>query len=208
LKYEVKDDVTSVESGGDSFTITPRSAESIRIPVVGNTITVTTRTGNVNVAAAGQIEVVGQAGNVIVVRSVSFTTNTSNDPLRYRPNGNVITADSNAIKASQRVDNLKYISNIANMRKRIAEIGVNERQFLPLWMRTSQDGNIEEIDYVLAMPLCYCKPGTAQLIKENIENANFDFKTIDYEIDRYIIDSLPDSQEEGFVLFANYKFNV
>jgi len=208
LKYEVKDDVTSVESGGDSFTITPRSGESIRIPVVGNTITVTTRTGNVNVAAAGQIEVVGQAGNVIVVRSVSFTTNTSNDPLRYRPNGNVITADSNAIKASQRVDNLKYISNIANMRKRIAEIGVNERQFLPLWMRTSQDGNIEEIDYVLAMPLCYCKPGTAQLIKENIENANFDFKTIDYEIDRYIIDSLPDRQEERFVLFANYKFNV
>ena len=208
LKYEVKDDVTSSESGGDSFTITPRSGDALRIPVIGNTISITTRTSVVNVSAAGQIEIVTQDGSILVVRSVSFTTNTSNDPMRYRPNGNVITADSNAIKASQRVDNLKYISNIGNMRKRIAEIGVSERQFLPLWMRTSQDGNIEEIDYVLAMPLCYCKPGTAQLIKENIENADFDFKTIDYEIDRYIIDSLPDIQEERFVLFANYKFNV
>ena len=94
------------------------------------------------------------------------------------------------------------------MRKRIAEIGVNERQFLPLWMRTSQDGAIEEIDYVTAMPICYCKPGTAELIRENIVNAGFDFKTIDYEIDRYIIDSLPNSQQERFILFANYKFNV
>lgn len=208
LKYEVKDDVTSTEAGGDNFVVTPRSGDVIKIPVAGNTITVTTRSGVVTVDAAGQIEVLAQDGNTIVVRSFSFTNNVSNDPLRYRPNGNVITADSNAIKASQKVDNLKYISNISNMRKRIAEIGVNERQFLPLWMRTSQDGNIEEIDYVLAMPLCYCKPGTAQLIKENIENAGFDFKTIDYEIDRYIIDSLPDSQQERFVLFANYKFNV
>lgn len=208
LKYEVKDDVTSTESAGDSFTITPRVGDAIRIPVIGNTIIIGTRSGDVAISASGQIEVVLQNGSVIVVRSISFTTNVSNDPTRYRPNGNVITADSDAIRASQKVDNLKYISNIGNMRKRIAEIGVDERQFLPLWMRTSQDGNIEEIDYVLAMPLCYCKSGTAQIIKENIENAGFDFKTIDYEIDRYIIDSLPNIQEERFILFANYKFNV
>lgn len=208
LKYEAKDDVTGTESSGDSFTISPRTGDPIRIPVIGSTISIGTRSGDVVISAAGQFEVVLQNGSVVVVRSISFTTNVSNDPMRYRPNGNVITADSNAIRASQRVDNLKYISNISNMRKRIAEIGVNERQFLPLWMRTSQDGNIEEIDYVLAMPICYCKPGTAQLIKENIENAGFDFKNIDYEIDRYIIDSLPDSQQERFILFANYKFNV
>lgn len=208
LKYEVKDDVTSGESSGDSFTISPRVGDPLRLPVIGNTITVGTRSGNVSVSAAGQIEIVLQNGSVIVVRSVSFTTNVSNDPTRYRPNGNVITADSNAIRISQNTDNLKYISNISNMRKRIAEIGVNERQFLPLWMRTSQDGDIEEIDYVTAMPICYCKPGTGELIKENIVNAGFDFKNIDYEIDRYIIDSLPGSQEERFILFANYKFNV
>lgn len=208
LKYEGKDDVTSSESAGDSFTITPRNGDPIRLPVIGNTITVGTRSGDVSVGAAGQIEIVLQNGSVVVVRSISFTVNVSNDPMRYRPNGNVITADSDAMRISQNTDNLKYISNISNMRKRIEEIGVNERQFLPLWMRTSQDGSIEEIDYVTAMPICYCKPGTGQLIRENIVNAGFDFKTIDYEIDRYIIDSLPNSQQERFILFANYKFNV
>ena len=208
LKYEVKDDVTSVESGGDAFLISVRGGEPVRVVTIGGTITVGTRSGDVDVLSSGQIEIVGRGGSIIVVRSQSFTSNTSSDPLRYRPNGNVITADSDALKASQSTDNLKYITNISNMRKRIAEIGVNERQFLPLWMRTSQDSNIGEIDYVTAMPICYCKPGTAQLIKENIINAGYDFKSIDYEIDRYIIDSTTNNQTEQFVLFANYKFNV
>jgi hypothetical protein len=208
LKYEIKDDVTSVESGGDAFTVTPRVGDTIRVSTTSGTIPIDTRAGIIFVPAAGQIEILSQSGTIIVVRSVTFTVNTSSDPLRYRPNGNVITTDSDAIKTSQSTDNLKYISNISNMRKRIAEIGVNERQFLPLWMRTSQDGTIEEIDYVTAMPICYCKPGTSTLIKENIENANFDFKNIDYEIDRYIIDSTTNNQTEQFVLFANYKFNV
>lgn len=208
LKYEIKDDVTSLESEGDAFTITPRSGDPIRISSLGGSISVGTRSGNVEVAAIGQIEIVSRQGTTIVVRSIIFTSNTSNDPLRYRPNGNVITADSDAMLASQSTDNLKYISNISNMRKRIADIGVNERQFLPLWMRTSQDSNIEEIDYVTAMPICYCKPGTAELIKENIINAGFDFNVIDYDIDRYIIDNTANSQQEQFVLFANYKFNV
>ena len=208
LKYELKDDVTSAESGGDSFTVTPRTGDSVRLTTQSGTITIVGRSGDIIVSAAGQIEIVTPSGSIIVVRSISFTTNVSNDPMRYRPNGNVLTTDSNAIKASQQTDNLKYISNISNMRKRIEEIGVSERQFLPLWMRTSQDGNIEEIDYVTALPICYCKPGTAQFIKENIDNAGFNFKNLDYDIDRYIIDSTPNNETEQFVLFANYKFNV
>lgn len=208
LKYEIQDDVTSAESGGDSFTITPREGNTIRLSTQGGTVTVVGRSGDIIISAAGQIEIITQSGAVVVVRSVSFTTNTSNDPIRYRPNGNVLTADMDAIKASQSTDNLKYISNISNMRKRIEEIGVSERQFLPLWMRTSQDGDIEEIDYVTALPICYCKPGTAQFIVENIVNAGFDFKNIDYDIDRYIIDSTPNNETEQFVLFANYRYNV
>ena len=58
------------------------------------------------------------------------------------------------------------------------------------------------------MPLCYCKPGTSQLIKENIVNNGFDFKKINYEIDRYIVDRTKNSDDEQFILFANYQFNV
>ena len=75
-------------------------------------------------------------------------------------------------------------------------------------MRTSQDGDIAEIDYVAAIPLCYCKPGTAQLVKENIENSEFDFRQINYEIDRYIVESTDENNSEQYLLFGNYKFNM
>lgn len=208
VKLEVKDDVTAAEAGIDLFVIYPRTGDSIKISASANTIPVYLRSGVVSVPAAGQLEIINQSGLITVIRSQATTTNTSGDPYRFRPKAAVLTADSNAIKASQNKDILRYISNISNMRQRISEVGDNERQYLPLWMRSSQAGNIEEIDYVTAMPICYCKPGTSQYIKENIINAGFDFKIIDYEIDRFIIDSTQNNQAEQFLLFANYRFNV
>ena len=48
------------------------------------------------------------------------------------------------------------------MRANIKTIGDEERNYLPLWMRTAQTG-FEELDYVTAIPICYCKPGEQQL---------------------------------------------
>ena len=45
-------------------------------------------------------------------------------------------------------------------------------------------------------------------IKENIQNAQFDFSVINYEIDRYIIDKTSDTTEETYVLFPNHTFNA
>jgi hypothetical protein len=208
VKLEVKDDVTATEAGIDIFTITPRTGDVIKIAATASTIPVYLRSGVVQVPAAGQLEIINQSGLITVIRSQATTTNTSGDPMRFRPTTPPITADSNAIKSSQSKDILRYISNISNMRQRISEVGDNERQYLPLWMRTNQGSNIEEINYVTAMPICYCKPGTSTLVKENIINNGFDFKTIDYEIDRFIIDSTSDNQNEQFLLFANYRFNV
>jgi hypothetical protein len=132
----------------------------------------------------------------------------SNSPERYRPKGNTITADIDAIQTSQRSDVKKYISNIDNMRERIKATGSNSRDFLPLWMRTAQNGSLEELDYVFAIPLVYCKPGTSETIKANVLNSRFNFTLIDYDIDRYIIDATTGNSNEQFVLFANYSFNA
>jgi hypothetical protein len=207
IKYEVQYDVTSSESGGDSFNVITRDGVE-RLSTTSGSLVVETRTGDVLVSASGQIAIISRTGGIITVLSVAFSVDSNADALRFRPGKNVISVDSDAVLGSQNTDNRKFISNITNMRKRIAEIGVNEREFLPLWMRTSQDDNIEEIDYVAVMPLCYCKPGTSQLIKENIENNGFDFKKINYEIDRYIVDRTQNSDDEQFILFANYQFNV
>jgi hypothetical protein len=135
-------------------------------------------------------------------------------PDRYRPNSNTIKSDSNAITTDQNSDNTKYLSNINTMRQQIKNTSSNNtraisnREFLPLWMRTPQEGSLNELDYVLALPIVYTKPGQSQTIKENIENSKFNFNELNFDIDRYIIDNTKDVNMEQYILFANYRFNI
>jgi len=129
------------------------------------------------------------------------------EPYRFRPKTNTIKTDSNAINISQSTDSVRYISSVDNMRANIKSVGDEERNYLPLWMRTAQTG-FQELDYVTAIPICYCKPGYATDIINNIKNYGFDPKIINYDIDRYIVKRTENSDVEKFVLFANYQFNV
>jgi hypothetical protein len=105
-------------------------------------------------------------------------------------------------------NNLLYLSNLQNMRGRIKEVGVNSQDFLPLWMRTQQNSKGQQTTFVPAIPLCYTIPGKSNAIVENIKNNGFDFKTINYEIDRYIIDNTLEDTGPKIILFANYNFNI
>ena len=109
---------------------------------------------------------------------------------------------------SQSTDVKKYISNIDNMRDNISETGSSSRDFLPLWMRTPQNGSLAELDYVLAIPIVYTIPGKSEEVKTKLERSGFDFKNIDYDIDRYIIDNTTGLSQEQYIFFANYQFNV
>ena len=99
------------------------------------------------------------------------------------------------------------------MRDEIKKVGVDEREYLPLWMRTPQANTFpQELDYITAIPICFCKPGQGQTILQNIQNAvttgQFDPKQIHFEFDRYIIDQTKNNGNEQYILFANYQFNV
>jgi hypothetical protein len=96
---------------------------------------------------------------------------------------------------------------VNQLRANIKKVGDEERNYLPLWMRTAQTG-FQELDYVTAIPICYCKPGESATIINNIKNYGFDPKIINYDIDRYIVKQTENSDVEKFVLFANYQFNV
>lgn len=149
----------------------------------------------------------------ITVDSVQYETLDDNtgitglDANRRRPAGNTLKSDSDAVKVSGSKDQTRYISNIDNMRNNLKQVGKNERRYLPLWMRTPQEG-YQELDYVAAIPICFCNPGASNNILQNIKNSNFDFKQIDFDIDRYIIKRSEGNNEEQYILFANYQFNV
>lgn len=158
-----------------------------------------------------------KSNNSITIDSTTYENPNDNEllPYRYRPKyTNPITADTTAISMDQTHDNKKYLSNINTMRNRIRNISYNDsraitnRDFLPLWMRTPQGSNLNELGYVLAVPIVYTKPGQSLKIKQNIENSNFDFKKINFDIDRYEIDNTKDVTQEQYILFANYQFNV
>lgn len=137
----------------------------------------------------------------------TFST-TDNSPDRFRPITNSLKIDSDAITIDEAEQTKKYISNLTNMRNRIADIGQTDVNFLPLWMRTPQENNIEALGYIPAVVLAYCKPGTSDDILLNIKNSGFNFSNINFDVDRYIIDSAKGNSNEQYILFANYDFNV
>lgn len=121
---------------------------------------------------------------------------------------NLIKADMDAVKVSESKDQIKYISNVANMRDNISRIGITERDFLPLWMRTTQEGSVQELGWIPAVPLCYTIPGESSNIANAIKNTGFDFKQFDFDIDRYIIDNTIGNSNEQYLLFGNYQYNI
>jgi hypothetical protein len=204
VQYSVIDDATRYNAGYNELAVYTRATAKF---VFSDTdeIIIETRAAvdeELNVDNADFEVTVRDDGTISVVLQKG-----DSEPYRFRPKTNTIKADSNAINVSQTQDTIKYISSVDNMRSNIKEIGNEERNYLPLWMRTAQTG-FQELDYVTAIPICYCKPGYAADIINNIKNYGFDPKTINYDIDRYIVKETENSDVEKFVLFANYQFNV
>jgi len=138
--------------------------------------------------------------------TLTATENTDTDPFVFGEH-NVVKADSDAVLASGG-QGKKYISNITNMQDSIKALGRTEYDFLPLWMRTPQVAGEQETGFVLAIPLCYCKPGTSSEIMVNLRNRTYDFKDLDIEIDRYIVDSVVGNSNDQYIVFGKYNYNA
>lgn len=205
LLYAAKDDVTKTGLGYEALPIYGRGGYVRFIFAENDDLVIETRDGDfeLNVDNADFELELFDTSDVTVTLEKS-----DSEPERLRPTpANTIKADTNAIKVSQSKDNVRYRASIEHMRDNIEAVGKKERNYLPLWMRTPQAG-FQELDYVTAIPVCYCKPGTSVDILANIKNSEFDQKNINYDIDRYIIKQTENSQQEQFILFANYQFNV
>jgi hypothetical protein len=94
-----------------------------------------------------------------------------------------------------------FPNSIKNMRSRIQDVGDRDRELLPLWMRSIQDTASYETGYVKALPLCFAKPGKSTNVLARIRASGFDFKSIDFVADRYIIDILDGEIEDKYLAF-------
>jgi hypothetical protein len=80
-----------------------------------------------------------------------------------------------------------YPNAVANMRARMKSLGHKEWDYLPTWMKTTQSDDLAPLGFVMAVPICYCKPGTSALVKKRIEDKALKFKNIAFTIDRYVV---------------------
>jgi hypothetical protein len=134
--------------------------------------------------------------------------NLNKDIARIRPKNEVLTIDRNAVHISGRDLEYVYPSSVTNMRSNISLVGDTENAFLPLWMTTPPDSRTPAVGFIKAIPICYCKPGEADFILENIKQSGFKFTDLDYEIDRFIIDVTLGSDQESYLKFPVHKYNV
>jgi hypothetical protein len=114
----------------------------------------------------------------------------------------VITADFGGQLVSDSNKTNVFGNSVTNLRKRIQSLGDTERNYLPLWMRTPQSFSGVEQGFTKAVPICYCIPGSADDMILNIKNSGFNFKIIDYTVDRAIIDSVLGQAGDKYIAFA------
>jgi len=138
-------------------------------------------------------------------RTGPFNTSLANwnDPIPFHA-----TADRSDMFAGDPYTGAKFPSSLALWRNRIKTLGIKDRNFLPLWMRSIQEGSVQELGYVKAIPLCFCKVGRADDILLNIKYSNFDFRQIDYTIDRYIIDQVTGYSNDKYIVFRNDRTTI
>jgi hypothetical protein len=71
----------------------------------------------------------------------------------------------------------------------------------PRFMKTIQASTGAPLGFIKAMPVCYTKPGEGYKVVRKIELSGFDFKLIDFEVDRLIIDQTMDFDGDKYLKF-------
>jgi hypothetical protein len=127
---------------------------------------------------------------------LSFST--SGSKVRY---ANQLSADLGTME-------ILYPNAVANMRSRMKSLGHKEWDYLPLWMKTTQAGDLAPLGYVMAVPIAYCKPGTAALVKKRIEDKSLIFRNIAFTIDRYVVSKSTVATEEFIADGSTTAFEV
>ena len=127
------------------------------------------------------------------------------------------TADTSGHYASNPNTSSYFTNSITNWRNYIRNWGdvETERNYLPLWMRSIQPSTRRELGFILAIPLCYCNPGTGQQIMNNISyymrTSGFSFDQFDFVADRFIIIPAQEYHCAGgtrYFVFDNQRFTI
>jgi len=145
--------------------------------------------------------------------SVNSRVNITNANIPISVDQDSYKVSTNKITIDQLLKKFLYPNSVSNMQEKLKEIfprgdstiiNINEK-FLPLWMSSTQELTGTALGYTKAVPIAYVKPGFGAQILENIQDSGFDFKNIEFEIDRLIIDSVEGQFGDKYIAFPKRK---
>lgn len=101
-----------------------------------------------------------------------------------------------------------YPGSIDNMRLQLHNITLQDwtvistnENLQPRFMMTQQTNDYRTSSYMRVVPLCYTLPNKSKIIANKIKASNFKFNTVDFEIDRLMIQQSLDNNADKYLLF-------
>jgi len=111
-----------------------------------------------------------------------------------------------------------YPDSVINMQTALETLAVGtgfikvDNMYRPKFMQTIQDTTGVPLGFVKAAILCYAMPGKSQTILDKIKNSGYDFKQLDFDIDRMWVDSSLDNATTKYLMFGtsyvSTEFNI
>jgi hypothetical protein len=118
--------------------------------------------------------------------------------------------NSSGISVNQSIENngtSYFPASIENMRKQLESIQLQNGERIkvneynePKFMRSPQEGDYKPPYYIRAIPVCYALPGQGDKIISRIKLSGFDFKKLNFEVDRLIVQETADSSTAKYLL--------
>ena len=99
------------------------------------------------------------------------------------------------------------IASIENWQRSLEAIPIKGEtikvdEFLrPRFMRTIQQDTGAPLGFIKAMPICYTLPGEGATVVRKIKLSGFDFRVLDFEVDRLVIDNTLDYSGDKYLKF-------
>ena len=104
-------------------------------------------------------------------------------------------------------ENIYYPGSVDNMRRQLSLIPLEDDTYIeideyhrPRFMRTPQSGDYRPPEYMRVIPLCYALPGQGDRIISRIKLSGFDFKMLDFEVDRIIVQQSTDYNTAKYLI--------
>jgi len=104
-----------------------------------------------------------------------------------------------------------YAVSLGNMQAQLESIQLSpgmtisvDEDYQPRYMTTLQSNGVP-LGFIKAVPICYVTPGNSAKFLSRIANSGFDFKQLDFDTDRVIVETTQETGQTNWLLYPTIR---